>query len=122
MNKERLLNVARALRESPAPDQFRMSRFFNSCGTPACAWGHYCSRTDLQSEFVIPRDTLSVGPALPKTTDGWAAGMSSGFIEIHLDISEDEMIELFDSDGCGGAKTAIEAAEYIEDFVARGGK
>ena len=33
---KRLLNVARALRESKHPEQFTMTEYVNPCGTPAC--------------------------------------------------------------------------------------
>jgi len=37
----------------------------------------------------------------------------------HFGITFDEANELFNWDGCGNAKTPLEAAAYIEGFVAR---
>lgn len=51
MNKERLLNVAKALRESTTPpDLFTMRFVMRECGTPACALGHYAARGDSAKE------------------------------------------------------------------------
>lgn len=71
----RLLNVARALRESPNPKAFTMLRFVHGddsfsntvgsaadwCGTPACALGHYGSRTDLQKIVKIRPANVECG-------------------------------------------------------------
>jgi hypothetical protein len=130
MNKrqaKRLLNVAKALRESEVPEAFNMSYFLrnptdnehNWCGTPSCALGHYAARTDLQKKFKV---------GVTKGMDGrsWAQmilangstyyGESSVCVE-HFGITYDEYDDLFDINGCGGAKTPIDAARYIEQFV-----
>jgi hypothetical protein len=119
VNKERLLNVARALRESPNPDQFNMSWFANHCGTPACAFGHYAARADLQSAFELrPKSDDLVWQ---KGGDDFVFVGAAAMLE-HFDITKAQATELFCEDGCKYALTAIEAAEYIEAFVARGGK
>ena len=52
--RQRLLNVVRALRESPKPKAFSMDWYGYGpneafpCGTPQCALGHYAAREDLQ--------------------------------------------------------------------------
>ncbi len=110
MNKERLLNVAKALRESKNPDKFDMTLYGWHCGTPACAMGHYAARRDLQSDFVLtPTGSLKNN-----------AGIYVGAFEIghHFQISLRQEDELFGCRGCGGACTAIDAAEFIEQFVA----
>lgn len=125
MNTERLLNVAKALRESPAPDRFTMESI-HACGTPACALGHYAARPDLQSEFRLQMPygfEMANGAEMTPELDG---------PEIcgHFGISKQQALQLFSDSqdyddergpigaGCGDAKTAIEAAEYIERFVA----
>lgn len=123
MNKERLLNVAKALRESPNPQQFNMGRVTNPCGTPGCAIGHYVARHDLQSEFLpIPPDDIHMtdtgGTGHVRLRDGSAIYFTSKRLLRHFDVENDEYEELFGGDGCGDAKTPIEAAEYIERFVA----
>lgn len=74
---QRLLNVAKSLRESKTPKRFTMNKFVwgemdrlaydlrdvnaekfvqkerDFCGTPACALGHFGARTDLQSLLKI---------------------------------------------------------------------
>lgn len=125
MNTERLLNVAKALRESPNPDKFSME-LIHSCGSPACALGHYAARSDLQQTFMLSPEAwgfrlIGTGP------EDWLLFDGKEVCE-HFDITEEQARELFrDSNyedygeipcGCGGAKTAIEAADYIERFVA----
>jgi hypothetical protein len=112
MNRERLLNVAKALRESPKPKAFYMGSYARSCGTPACAFGHYAARPDLQSAF-----TLEGGH--PIDFAGHEVFHDSGLSAHHFGLERRQLCELFDDGGCGGARTAIQAAEYIETFVAR---
>lgn len=113
MNKERLLNVARALRESPNPVMFDMGLYNYVCGTPGCAFGHYVARSDLQSEFGFANGW----PVFLKT--GEDAGAFSDESAAHFELDPQAIAILFDTHGCGGAKTALAAAEYIEAFVAR---
>jgi hypothetical protein len=115
MNKVALLNVARALRESPNPDYFNMEHYLNGCGTPACAIGHYGCRTDLQSIMALRNGWLEY------TDDHIGVDYFDERMEEHFGLNQSQMTELFSGSGCGGAKTPTEAAEYIEAFVARGG-
>lgn len=116
----RLLNVVRALEESPNPDKFTMKRFGHECGSPACALGHYCSRPDLQSAFLLSRHAEDAA-CWPAPTDDVTACLGIDNIEIcaHFGLTADEAMDLFDENGCGGAQTALEAAKYIRDFVSR---
>ena len=130
---QNLLNVARALRESTTPESFTMSDYLSPntqpgakewCGTPACALGHYAVRGDLQN-FLKPGLTRWGDPMLKYT----AASKEAHYFAYYDDESVmdhfglesiDEAEELFGPvEGCGGAKTPIEAAEYIENFVKR---
>jgi hypothetical protein len=111
MNKERLLNVAKALRESPNPDLFTMARYGFDCGTPACALGHYAARPDLQDFFKLKQNGMLV------LTENDEVPYGEDEME-HFGIDEKQAAELFGTEGCGNAQTPIEAAEYIEQFVA----
>lgn len=118
MNRERLLNVAKALRESPNPERFTMGTYTHPCGTPACALGHYGARRDLQSAFRIDANG---------TLRALRAGEPFGFqclpaAATHFDLSKEHVDELFETTGCDGAETAVQAAGYIENFVARHGE
>ena len=120
MNRERLLNVARALRESKKPEEFTMHFYAADCGTPACALGHYAARHDLQDCFALDQD----GDLVEVGTDdgeGFQLLTSWDFADVlnHFGITLDEADKLFSSHGCSGATTPIEAAEYIEQFVER---
>lgn len=126
LHARRLLNVARALRESPAPEMFTMAKYGHPCGTPACAFGHYCARGDLQDEFTLAGFNNSWPHA------GRVPLMYNDDVVLaHFGITREEAHELFHDDvsdedglvGCGNAQTALEAADYIERFVAaRAGK
>lgn len=118
MNKERLLNVARALRESPNPDEFDMGLYAHRCDTPACAWGHYCHRRDLQNEFMLDKHGDPVSVDADDKGCHRDAELFSDMIDKHFDLSSTAVVKLFGFYGCGNAQTAIEAAEYIERFVA----
>lgn len=109
-HKRRLLDVARALREAPNPKRFKMDDFGGFCGTPHCALGHYAARKDLQKTFSL---TLIRGN-LRMQGKIWDWGR----IARYFGITGTEAFELFGSDGCHFAETPIEAAEYIEGFVA----
>jgi len=156
MNKvqtKRLLNVARALREAhAAKKKFDMTTFVfgtwgdvesnfnyetnkneycnreeNFCGTPACALGHYASRTDLQRllkvAFLKDKDRGNVLTAqLAFFGEKPERGMTcpdygDEKFEKHFGLDYDEMDELFGGGGCGCATTALQAAKYIEKFV-----
>jgi len=111
--RDRLFNVARALREAPRPDRFNMESFGGFCGTPHCAIGHYAARQDLQKTF---RLGLLTGDL--KTHTGFTS-YSGSAICAHFQISKQEAAELFGPHGCGAAETPEQAATYIETFVAR---
>ncbi len=114
--KRRLLNVARALRESKDPNQFSMEYMSTVCGTPGCALGHYASRCDLQKTFLfIPGS----GGCIRYRMDHQRIGVDSLVIATHFGLCESEVDDLFSSDGCENASSTIEAAEFIEDFVGR---
>lgn len=148
MNKRqanRLLNVARALRELPHPERFTMGTYLhtaddvnygdvepNWCGTPGCAIGTYASRPDLQRLITVEFKTETVydektdthvevrDPTLMFTSNGDRYGFdhTDEQVQEHFGITYDETDLLFDGDGCGNAQTALEAAAFIEKFVA----
>jgi hypothetical protein len=111
MNRERLLNVAKALRESNDPRDFSMEFYGHvNCNTPACALGHYAHRTDLQDALILVNGCV-------RQSDGHYASYWTALVREHFDIDRDEVEALFSDSGCGNASTAIEAAEFIERFV-----
>ena len=116
MNKKRLLNVAKALRESKAPDDFRMEVYSNYCGTPACALGHYASRRDLQTAFTFESKYGGYGRLYDD--HGFSVDFIDEDIGQHFDIDYRSCEELFSASGCSNAKTTTDAATYIETWVA----
>lgn len=113
MNTVNVLNVARALRESPNPERFTMKFFGFGCGTPACALGHYAARRDLQDVLSLtPTGGLGLADGTP-AFDGW----DEPVVHEHFGLDYQDLRNLFSPWGCGGATTALEAAEYIEHFV-----
>ena len=118
MNKERLLNVARALRESAHPEAFSMRDYADpECGTPKCALGHYASRTDLQDFIVIGWRKSAYSSPLFYVNDRREVHYDNTCVCDHFGIDGDEAEDLFGIEGCGRADTNIEAAEYFERFV-----
>jgi hypothetical protein len=130
MNKERLLNVAKALRETKDPRSFNMNSYFHPCGTPACALGNYAVRRDLQSAFAMVQRVLGASSYSFFVS---AADMDAEFgihyyspeVLEHFDIDSGQAEQLFGPNNERGdgrlaqvARTPIEAAEYIERFVA----
>ena len=135
MNKERLLNVARATREMKNPHMFDMTRWgwgdgkLGSCGTPGCALGNYAHRTDLQDTFKL------VDGRLVLASNGREIFPKSPVVLEHFGITAMQSAKLFNEDGCGGTMpgfdedgepidtddavlvTHTEAADYIENFV-----
>jgi|SRR5882724_1156057 len=105
--KQRLLNTARAVRESPAPRRFHMGDYLHPDGVPSCVIGHYCARSDLQNIWRIMGGHII--PIVPYYT----------ILHEHLGITSEENGSLFGASGCGNAKTVEEAARYIEAFVER---
>jgi hypothetical protein len=128
VHQKRLLNVAKALRESANPEAFTMEWFVHgdteqrdqgrvspfSCGTPACAIGHYAARRDLQRELKI---VVREGDA--EVVDSRRLPATCWSVHEHFGVTPDESRDLFAYAGCGGAKTPKAAARYIERFVAR---
>lgn len=157
MNKrqaQRLLRVAKALRESPLPKAFDMNtyvmggpetlfnledaglvkfdhdtyQFFdkktgkllkeeNFCGTPACALGHYGARGDLQRLMKVGVRQGAINLLYHANYNNRTVSYDDDTVQEHFGITEEQATDLFDGDGCGGARTPIEAAKYIEKFV-----
>lgn len=113
IKKRRLLNVAKACRESKHAADFTMERFGHVCGTPACALGNYAARRDLQDDF-----SLSKFGSLRERRHRHDIGINDEPVLKHFGITNDQSDQLFGQNGCGNAMTAIQAAKYIERFVA----
>jgi hypothetical protein len=118
MNKERLLLVAKACRETVAPTCFDMSRFGylgdGGCGTPGCALGNYAFRTDLQKAFKLREGSLH---RMNSTDEFGCLAYDEDVVLNHFDITEHQAVELFGEVGCDHAKTHLQAATFIEMYV-----
>lgn len=110
--KQRLLDVAKALREGRHQKRFTMEDWGGLCGTPHCALGHYAARKDLQHTF---RLTFTGKLRMVGVTDmpDWDR------IGRYFGLSGVEAIQLFGWSGCDYAMTPQQAAEYIERFAAK---
>ena len=107
----RLLRASQSVLESKEPRRFGMHEYFHWCGTPACVLGHYGSRRDLQR--LLKRH----GDSLVYVKTGAGADYYDITVHEHFGISSSEALELFSSQGCGRAKTPLQASKYIEKFV-----
>ena len=122
IHKKRLLNVAKAFRETKHATAFDMGHwgfkyFYGdtnddpACGTPGCALGNYAFRRDLQHTFKLAGETVTLSNGNDAFEDQ--------SVHKHFNISQREFEELFGGAGCGRAKTHEQAATYIEKFVVK---
>jgi len=117
VHAQRLLNVARSLKESRAPAKFDMGTYGHSRGTPACALGHYAARTDLQNVLFLSGtgDLMQAN----KARGGFVrTDYDDSLILSHFGLTDKEVTEIFGCEGCGEATNPEDAAAYIENFVA----
>jgi hypothetical protein len=90
----RILNTADAEHRENGEPTYSQLYHFHPCGTPACALGHYIEHARRAPTFLFDRVK-------------------------EFGLSREELYELFGAVGCGGAKTAKQAAKYIRKFIAR---
>jgi hypothetical protein len=97
-----ILDTADAEHRKRGEPTYEQGCFRHECGTPACALGHWIAHDD-----------------------GWLdQGSSADFLkakDVFVLGAGDSQV-LFGTDGCGGARTAKQAAKYIRAFVARRSK
>jgi hypothetical protein len=147
---KRLENLIIATKEAPRAS-FDMNAFIHDdknepelCGTPACVFGNYVARRDLQRAFkfnlrTVPaykydkmtgypvRDTagkMVVDDVNSHTdyeivnADGELSGPFGREGMEHFGLEFDEIYQLFDCDGCGGAGRDVAAAvRFLTKFV-----
>lgn len=123
---QRLLNSATILREAhEAEAKLIMTLYVMRCGSPGCVLGHYAERTDMQKLMHIHRTagewavsayymSYNILPA----DFGKRADYADVEIRRHFGITREEASELFSEVGCNSAKTPLQAAKYIEKFLA----
>lgn len=124
MNRENFEKLLRANREAPA-ELFDMGVFAGAptaCGTPACLFGNYALRKDLQSAFVaVPGNVLCGMGYVASTETGRPTWSDGSEVCEHFDISNGEANRLFGHNGCNDAGTDREKAlAYVEHFLATG--
>lgn len=122
IQRKRFVNLIKAVEEGAKKStKFNMRTWGHpsfddlSCGTPACALGHYADRRDLQKTFILnTRGTLCL-----RSTDE-PIHLSGTIVSKHFGITLKEELELFDSRGCGNAGTNRQAAvNYLKKFLAK---
>lgn len=115
MNAEKLLKLADILDAAHEAHQrkggpgYNQMRYTHSCGTPACAFGHWAAAHPERFETTPRGVSLRERPGRHP--------LCLAMLEFNL--TSEQAYELFDADGCGEATTHKQAAEYIRDFVAR---
>ena len=88
------------------------------CGTPACAFGHYTVRRDLQRTFSLDKDgdiVLCRTKLEPYEVGGDVAELHD--IREHFDITEQQQEMLFGAQGCNVAGQPEDAARFIDDWL-----
>ncbi len=102
-----ILDTADALHKKKCEPRYDQNLYRHPCGTPACALGHWAAAN--------PKRFTVTPFGIPLTATSY--GIETAVLEFGIDF--DEVEELFDVYGCGGAKTAKQAARYIRAFVKR---
>jgi hypothetical protein len=100
-------DAAHRRRKEPAYDQTRVT---HSCGTPACAGGHW--------------DASPQGVAIGRRAGGSVYRTYGREVSVLpwttvFALTDNEEYSIFGHRGCGGARTAKDAAEFIRAFVKR---
>lgn len=128
MGNKRLLRLAEILEAVPRVHDvgaekrgYDQARITHPCGSPACAWGHWLLSSPARTRRIYKE---AEGNGTLQRDHGLygKAGMLLVYINQSPDefyLTRDEQEELFDWDGCGGAKTGKQAAKYIRNFVAQ---
>ena len=100
---------------------YKQSLWVHPCGAPACALGHWAAanphRYRLVPATVGGNPYEDVGTIIRKSS-GEEIGVEDSITMREFALDASEANDLFGHYGCGGAKTAQMAAEYIRDFVA----
>ena len=114
MRTDRLRKLVQAVRECARPEKFTLDCWRHACGTPACPFGQYVARPDLQSAFEFQPSKMLTSPRMvgqPLTRFGM------GDIAEHFEIPLELACSLFSKGGCGGATTPEGAARHIETIM-----
>lgn len=82
--------------------------FVHACGTPACALGHWA---------VANPDRWTIVQGSPQNRNNRITFYQA--VDDEFGLTENDYDDLFAVDGCGGARTSKQAANYIRAFVAR---
>lgn len=115
MRFDRLEKLVAALQDAD-PKTFNMERYGHGCGTPACVFGHYAARRDLQHTFKLLKPKYADEYCDIDSTEGECYHDSYVVLD-HFGINDYQAEELFGSEGCGGAKTPKEAITYLRGFI-----
>ncbi len=123
MRFDRLRNVVKALVEAEGGYDQGSYRLIgigedgveHSCGSPGCAFGHYVSRPDLQSEFMF-----SGGDVEFTDPDRQVEFVGTDEIGVHFEMPWQRAREIFSTGGCDFAdRDKSQAIAYIQDFIER---
>jgi hypothetical protein len=109
-----ILDTADARHAAKREPKYRQTKFAHTCGTPACAGGHWTQHSSGRLELI---DTDGFGSF--RIRDQTGAVRTVDAFRPEFSLSHQESVELFGADGCDYARTAKEAAEYIRRFVRR---
>lgn len=110
------IRAARAVKKLQGIRGYDQTSILHPCGSPACAWGHYVVNNKRRRQRILAvagddvyqEDVINEGPvklpAMMQATEEFA-------------LTDDESNSLFESYGCGNAKSGTEAARFIRNFV-----
>ena len=116
MNTAKLRQLAELLE---TVDYYDQTTFFKgnkpTCATPACALGHWVANHPDTWEIKNPHYNKSIlVPLLLKYSNGDPLEDAA----TEFELTETEAENLFGGNGCGGAFTGKDAAQFIRDVLA----
>ncbi len=131
MNKRQIERFQKLIRstEDANPTTFNMKMIAydgdhtkHPCGTPACVFGNFAARTDLQKFIKIKvvtfaEDDLSTEIEIINSRTGREIWIDNEDVEDYFGLNENECRMLFSTDGCGNAKTPQDAVKYLKTFL-----
>lgn len=111
------IRAARFVKSLQGMRGYDQSTIHHPCGSPACAWGHYVINDKRRRQRILK--------GLGDEDFYYDEVLGEGYVKLpvmaaaddEFALEEQERCELFESFGCGRAKSGTEAAKYIRNFV-----
>lgn len=115
----RLLAKIDKVHESLGHPMYSQCVYSHSCGTPACALGHYTMIAPSRWSLSNVDNPIHGDISYKVSPDKWNHGLPLSSAAVEFCISLFDAQEIFSAAGCNRAHTAKEASRFILGFVKR---